>query len=193
VNSLRMLLTACVLVAPSFAAAFDNERSGFMLGIGAGLHTIGLDFNYNGVTIASDSESGIATSFRIGWGFTDQFSLYYVRNASWYRAPYFDGISLYDTTFAVGIMGVGGTYYFSPSAPSAYFLGALGLGDISAPFDSDIDSDTGIAYMLGVGYEFVTHVPVELLFLSTDIESSDLSGFNMQTSSVLLTVNYLWY
>ena len=80
----KFLFVAIILLVlsttPTFA--FDDERRGFLLGFGAGLHGIEEDFIVSGSNIGSQSKSGLATSFKIGGGITDQFTLYYVRNAS---------------------------------------------------------------------------------------------------------------
>jgi hypothetical protein len=172
---------------------FDDNRQGFILGLGAGFHNIDTDFNYDGSKFNSESKSGLATSFKIGWGITNQFALYYVRNASWYSAPYFNGYTTSDITYLAGISGIGGTFYLSPSAPSGYFLGAIGIGDLSAPFESNIKSDTGSAFMLGGGYEVSKHLQIEATLLSTDIDSADDSRLNLKSSSIQFTFNYLWY
>lgn len=194
-KALRLLALATVLtgLAPT-ASAFDDSRQGFLLGLGAGLHTIDLDYQGNGRSLGSESQSGIATSLKIGGGLTDQFALYYVRNVSWYSAPYSsDGFNVQDITYAVGLMGVGATYFFSPSAPSGYILGALGVGDISAPFEPNVDSDTGSAFMFGGGYELGKHVMLEATVLGTDIDSGDIAGLSLETTSLQFTFNYMFY
>lgn len=178
------------LVVSQAASAFDNNRQGFILGLGIGLHTIDLDYKSSGTTVQSNSESGIATSFKIGGGITNQFALYYVRNASWYNAPYAFGSN---ATYTVGISGLGATYYFSPTAPSGYVLGAIGIGDIDAPFESNVEADTGDAFMIGGGYEVSKGVHLEATYLVTDLDSSDISSLTLETSSIQFTVNYLWY
>ncbi len=125
---------------------------------------------------------------KLGGGITNQFALYYVRNASWFSS---DGSN---TTFLVGISGLGASYYFSPSAPSAYILAAIGVGDIAAPFESDIQSETGDATMIGGGFEVNDHLHLEATILTTEIDdSSGFSNFTLKTSSIQFTINYLWY
>ena len=189
----RIVLLLFMLICSQTVFAFDENRKGFILGLGAGLHTTDIDFINSGVSVSSDSEAGLATSFKIGWGFTTQFSLYYVRNASWYSAPFFDGFTISDTIFTLGISGAGISYYFKPTAPSFYVLGALGVGDLSAPFESNVETDTGDAYMLGGGYEMSKHVLFELTWLDADIDSADLSTLKVEGSSIQFTVNYMWY
>jgi len=191
------LLSCCLvtmgLLSTPVANAFDNERRGFVIGLGAGLHTLDIDYKYSGELLASQSEKGIATSFKIGFGVTNQFLVYYVRKASWFNAPVFDGVSVSDTTIISGISGIGVSYYLSGSAPSAYFLGAFGIGDLSAPFESAIETDTGSAYMFGAGYEVSEHVQFEATILKTNIDSKDDANFVLESSSIQFTANYLWY
>lgn len=192
-GKIKHFFAFCFLIMSQSSNAFDDNREGFIVGLGAGFQTINIDFNYSGSEVRSDSEGGFATSFKIGWGITNQFSLYYVRNASWYSAAYDDGFSISDITYTIGIDGVGATYYLSPSSPSGYLLGAIGIGDISAPFESDIGSDTGSAIMFGGGYEASEHIHLEATFLTTNIDSLDNELLNLKTSSIQFTVNYLWY
>ena len=186
-------LAVLLLINIPVANAFDDSREGFVLGLGAGFHNFNEDFNYDGAKISSLSRNGLATSFKIGAGITDQVLLYYVRNASWFSAPYFNGITTSDITYTVGISGVGVTYYFSPSAPSSYILGAVGVGDISAPFEKGVAPDTGSALMFGGGYEVSEHVQLEATVLTTKITSQDDSHLTLKSSSFQLTANYLWY
>jgi len=190
---IKLLLLSLIVLSNSPAFAFDNNRQGFILGFGAGFHTIDIDVIYNGYKLGSDSNSGIATSFKIGAGLTDQFALYYVRNASWYSAPYSDGFTTKDITYTMGIMGLGATYFLSPSAPSGYLLGAIGAGDLSAPFESGISSDTGSAFMLGAGYELNSHFMVEGTWQSTNIDSADDPLLSIESSSFQVTINYVFY
>lgn len=192
-NIFKHLLAVGILLGFQPANAFDGFRSGFMVGLGAGYQTIDVDYSYFGLEIASESYTGPATSLKIGGGVSDQFLLYYVRNASWYTAPSFDGFQTKDVTVLMGISGLGGTYYFSPEAPSVYILGAFGLGDFAAPLESDIEDDTGGAVLLGGGYEISDRVHLEATILSTDIESSDDSNLHVESSSIQVTFNYLWY
>ena len=186
---LRTVSLAAILVAATPAFAFDDQRQGFILGFGAGFHTIRENFYINGYNTGSQTKGGLATSFKIGAGVTDQVSLYYVRNASWFSAPYFDGFSTRDATYTVGISGIGTTYFLAPTAPSGYFLAAIGVGDIATPFE-DARTDTGGAIMFGGGYEFRKNLMMEGTILSTNIPGN---GTTLKSSSLQFTINYLFY
>jgi len=173
----------------SSAFSFDESRKGFSISVGGGFHTIDTEFSLDGAKVASPSENGLATSLKIGGGVNEQVLLYYVRNASWYSGPYFDD----DVTYTIGIGGFGVSYFLSPTAPSAYFLGAIGVGDMSAPFESHIQTDTGSAFMIGGGYEFKPHVQFEATILKADIDSADVNGLSVGSTSLMFTINYNWY
>ena len=72
-------------------------------------------------------------------------------------------------------------------------MGAVGVGDISAPLESNVGSDTGSAVMLGGGYEFVRHIQLEATLLGTDIDSSDVPQLKLKTSSLQVMINYMFY
>lgn len=135
----------------------------------------------------------MATSFKIGAGITDQFALYYVRNASWFSAPYFDGYTTRDATYTIGISGIGATYFLAPSAPSGYFLAAIGAGDIAVPFENNTKANTGGAFMFGGGYEFAKNLMIEATLLSTNIQDNSSPPITLKSSSLQFTINYLFY
>lgn len=192
-DKIKYLLAVIILGSSQLVYAFDENRGGFLLGVGAGLHSTDIDYFFNGNPDGSESESGFATSFKLGGGITDQFALYYVRNASWYSAPAYNGFTVSDTTYTVGISGLGATFYFSPTAPSGYVMAAAGVGDNTAVFESGVDTDTGSAFMLGGGYEFSPHLQLEVTLLRTDLDVSGFSLETLETSSVQVTMNYVWY
>jgi hypothetical protein len=163
-------------------ASIDSDlRQGWMASVGFGFHATSLDDNYIGNT-DSDAESGLATSFKVGYNFTEQFSLQYVRNVSWYTPE--------DDLLATGIMGLGATYYFQPQAETLYISLTAGVGDVG-----NIDastSDTGSAVMFTLGYEFSPHWQLEASWLGTSIDY-DYNDVTKETSSVQFLLNYSWY
>jgi len=190
---IRFLITAYLLVLSQQSFAFDDDRKGFMIGVGLGFQKTSIDTSNSNAS--SNSEAGLATSFRIGGGITEQFSLYYIRSASWFNAPYTEGSNTSDIYYVSGLSGLGASYYFQSSTPSAYLTGALGIGDFAAPFEEDIDSDTdtGSAFMIGGGYEIDQHIQLEVTFLRTSIDSKTFNASDFKTSSLQFTINYLWY
>jgi len=180
-----VLITLLFTAAP--ALAFDDQRAGFILGLGAGLHTLRDHITTNGSNLASRSEAGLATSFKIGGGITDRILIYYVRNASWFSAPY--GNTGRNATYTIGLSGVGTTIFMAPSAPSGYFLAAVGAGEISTPFEN-ATSNTGNALMLGGGYEYQKNLMFEGTLLATSIPSGNVT---LKSASLQFTINFLFY
>jgi len=164
-----------------------------MIGIGLGIQKTNI--NERNLNAASNSETGMATSFKIGGGITQRFSLYYVRSASWFNAPYTEDSNTSDIYYVSGLSGLGASYYFQNSAPSAYITSAIGIGDFAAPLEDDIDSDTdtGSAFMVGGGYELNKHIQFEATYLRTSIDGKSLNASDFKTASLQFTINYLWY
>lgn len=191
-NILKPVSLAAILFSATPALAFDEHRQGFILGLGAGFHSTSLDFTRSGFSPLSQSKSGLATSFKIGAGITDQFALYYVRNASWYSAPYSNNGTTKDALYTIGLSGIGASYFLAPSAPSGYILGAFGVGDLAAPFEK-VNPDTGSAFMFGGGYEFNNHLMFEATLLKANIQGSGFNPTTLKSSSLQFTINYLFY
>jgi hypothetical protein len=192
-NFFKTLLFSVILLLANSALAFDDNREGFILGLGAGLHSIKNDYSLNGLSYLTESKSGLATSLKVGAGITNQFSLYFVRNSSWFSTPVTNGATTKDAHAVVGISGIGATYYFEPAAPSGYMLAAVGGSDYAFPFESNITTKKGGAFMLGGGYEFDKHVMFEVTLLATRVADPDNSYNKIQSSALQFTLNYMFY
>ena len=137
----------------------QESREGWTGSLGIGLHTTSFDVNdFSNV----DSESSIASSLKFGYNFTQQFGIYYVRNASWFSPE--------DDLYVNGISGLGLTYYLKPQSKTLYASLAAGIGDFG-----NIDTstgETGNAFMATIGYEFSPHWQVEANWMLTNIEDN---------------------
>jgi len=172
------------LVAVSTAQAFEGQKQGFMLSVGAGLSSITTEVGLSGYYGSADETStGFATSFKIGYGFTNQFLLYYMNDVSWYG---FDD-DPYDDTYTSGFTGVDASYYVEENSP-AYVLAGIGLGSFTN-FSEDA-GETGSSFVLGAGYEVTPHLNIEGTYLVTSIEED---GVELDTDAFRLTLNYMWY
>jgi hypothetical protein len=159
------------------AFGFDGKREGFIIGLGAGFHSTNFELYDDDI-----SKSGFATSLKIGYGFSEDVTLYYIRNASWFKSS--------DDLYANGIMGIGSTYYFSPRAETFYLSGAIGLGDFTNIDESE--SESGFGLMLGAGYELRKHIKLEANMIMSTIDL-DYQDKDLKPTSFQLTINYLWY
>jgi len=171
-------LLFCLLITSQQAFALDGTRKGFSISVGGGFHSIEVDSQESFFTTTEPlSESGIATSLKIGGGVNQNLSLYYIRNASWFDNEY---------VYVAGMSGIGATYHVRPTAPSLYFLASVGIADYAAPFTENIDVTTGTGYMFGLGYEFKPHWMIEGTYFISEYDDGDVT-------SPQLTLNYMWY
>ena len=159
-----LVLTAVIVTATS-VYAFDGERKGFILGFGIGPGYTNFSQEINGLELDSEGKVSIATDFKIGYGFNEQFLLYYENRLSWfnltvideaYYDPWADELTFTETdvTIAHGIGLVGMSYYFQTEAPSFYILGSVGVSTWSAPFETN--SDTSVGFGISRSVSLVT-------------------------------------
>lgn len=181
---LHKLLAPCVaaltIAQASNVVAFDGQRTGFMLGIGAGAHASDVEAE-DGI-ILDQSSSGFALALRVGAGVSDRFAVYFLRDGN------FDG----DVVF--GLTGVGATYYFRSSGPSAYLTGGVGFGDVSED-DIDTDSAIGSAAMFGGGFAFTQgfHLDGSIMAVSATLEDDFDNDIDHDTFSFRVMAGYNWY
>lgn len=163
------------------ARAFDGNRQGFQLGLGLGAH---------GSEFANESETGVGSNFKIGWGITNQFSIYYVNYVSWFNA----GGYLYTSALS----GVGGAFYFSPTRPSFYLTAAVGAASLNG-IDTDDDlvdnsaSGDGGGVAFGFGFELRKLLSFEATFVVSNIDYDNSILGDQDHNSVLLTANMGFY
>ncbi len=145
--------------------AFNGRRKGFLLGVGLGPGQT----NFGG---DPGGKLGINADFKIGHGFSDQTQVYWTAKTSWFRmetGSYYGYPFTHKHTIISGFGGIGVSYFLQPKAPSYYLTGGLGYSTWGR-FNSDeqgIDeSDFGIGFFSGVGYEFAPHWSVEVVLIA---------------------------
>ena len=163
------------MLTVSTASAFDDQREGFLIGLGAGLNLTNTGF-YN----SSETSFGLSTAFKIGYGFNNQFLLYYTNDVSWY------GLDRSDDWFVTGASGIGASYYIEENSPY-YVMGSLGIGTFADFTSGESADDTGLAFTLGGGYEYSPHVLLETTW--QNISTGDDTSNNV----FKFTINYMWY
>ena len=191
-NKLKIItLSISLLSVHSFAevknTSTKESKIGWTGSLGLGFHASSLDLSDSSKV---SSFTGIASSFKLGYNFTEEFSLYYVRNASWYTqdVPYLLGDTK-EETFVSGITGIGVSYYFSPTNPALYAGLAVGLGDYTNVTQNSVD--IGMAVMATLGYEFAPHWQGELSLLNTSIDGTHEN--TIDSTSLQVLINYAWY
>ena len=158
---------------------FEKSREGWAGSLGLGLHRT--SFNILHYDDDPKSRTSIASSFKIGYNFTNQLGIQYINNVSWYKHE--------KDRYASGITGIGATYYFLPEQETWYASTALGIGTYANL--SEDESATGPAFMATVGYEFSPHWQAEASWIKSSID--DANDDTLESSSLQFLINYSWY
>lgn len=185
---LALFVLACVLMSAMSASAFDDERRGFILGLGAGFGSAKqtVTASAGGLSVdASTSTGGFATDFRIGGGINDQFLLYWTGQQVFF--------SEFDELWAQGISGLGAAYFLEPTAPSLFFEAVLGVGGLI--WVKEFEADTGFGFSIGAGYEFSPHWCLQASYFRANVGSDSYAGVSMDqsVSSFRVTISWLAY
>jgi hypothetical protein len=171
------------VVTPSSGLA-QKPRKGFILDLGVGI--AGISQSSNSPGSGRETTGAVGTDFKIGHAPTDQLLIYYSNDAAFYKeTSSFGG----DVLVAVGMSGVGATYFLQPAAPSFYLNGALGIAALNAVSLDDATQDgiTGWGVSLGGGYEFARH-----WLLDGDLVLGRLDG-GLNTSTLRVGIVWLLY
>jgi hypothetical protein len=116
-----------------------QERQGLFVGVGLGWGA--LDITCEGCEV--DRESGFSGNFRIGGALSDKVLLG-AESEGWYK-------SVEGTSISFGTLTV--SAYFYPSSKGLYLRGGVGLAVLSASDGEFSDSDTGLGFSFGAGYD----------------------------------------
>ena len=210
-STTAILALALILVLAATSLAFDGNRKGFILGAGLGLgytsHKNSLEHETQGVTSFERlTSTGLATDFRIGYGFSEGFLLYYTSKVNWLKAGWVvqreDTIPPYekywaeseDTTTAAGVGGIGLSYYLDPESSPLYLIVAVPLAGWVAPFEDNMNTLGGLGFSAGAGYEFAKHLSVEaVVFYGRVSDDQEPLKFKNNFFGAMVTVNGLLY
>ena len=116
-----------------------QEKQGLFVGIGLGWGS--LDITCEGCEM--DRESGFSGNFRIGGAVSDQV-LIGAESEGWYKS--IEGASISFGTLTASA-------YFYPASKGLYLRGGIGLAVLSASDGGFSDSDTGLGFSFGAGYD----------------------------------------
>jgi|GEM_PF-2081454 len=169
------------------ANAFDDKKEGLIIGLGAGISLSSTDFSsaYSGwSTGRADAELGVATSFKLGYGFNENYTLYYFRNSAFVHGYSKDPN---ERTYGNCVTGLGMNYYMDDS--DFYVLAGLGVGQLSKLADSERHAQRGFGAIAGVGYEYADHVQLEINYLATRVDDD----IKLSTDALQFTLNYYFY
>lgn len=174
------LLFALLSVWSLHAHAFDGQRSGFMMNLGAGMGQAKLTAEAMGFEVSND-EIGFGTDFRLGGGISENTLIYYFNRTIFY--------SVDDYSFVNGMSGAGVSYFFDTYAPGFYVSGGLGMGVWMDLEESE--SESGWGFMIGGGYEFAPNFTIEASYLSAKVAEED--GVDLSISNIQVFVSWLAY
>lgn len=160
------------------------DRQGFRLGLGLGLGNTNLE--YDGFTIRgedSNNFTGFATSFEVGYGVTNQLSINYINNVSWFSDQ--------GDKYGGGFSGISMNYYIDNTVDTFYVVGGLGFG-ILRDFDSGNHTDAEGSFLLGGGYA-MSNWEFEVDVEFTNFGESDYSRYGMDMRTIQATVSYMFF
>lgn len=147
-----IVLLICSTPVVTDAQLFDGEREGLLLGIGVGYAAIASGGDYEGSAV------GFVTSGKIGYGLSDQFSLF-LSSAVPQLSPHL------------------GCMYFTDRNSNYYLQGLLGF--------AGSEEDRHLSISGGIGYELRDHVSLELMLGYTRFSDTYTTGINFWTGEVI--------
>jgi hypothetical protein len=162
------------------AAAFDGERKGFTVqfGLGAG---------YVRDNTHGSSGAAAGATINVGYGLNDRLALFFSeRAAAWQKDS---------RPAALGVSGLGATFYFAEVAPSGFFTGTVGSAFYAR---QDYGHEEGFGISIGGGYEFKKNWSLGVDYLLGRFSPADTGyGYSVDTGytnrAVAVKVNHHWY
>ena len=156
----QLALLALAMLATLFSGtgfAFDGNRAGFILGIGAGAGYVRNTFSdFPDLTQAKFAGK---TDFFIGYAPSNRLAITWSNKVSWYRDDFIetsffsDDITVYNNIIvASGTGGLGITCFLSEDINANFIQAVIGLNVVTSPFE-DLGTSTGFGLGIGVGRE----------------------------------------
>ena len=154
---MKNILIVCVLfiLLASTAWSFDGNRKGFVLGGGLGFAATA-KWEVDGLSIISESGSGIGLNLLIGFACDENNMIVYEGNVAGYKS---DAV---DVNLSQGFNGAAWYHYFG--LPGKSMFTTVGLGFYVFEADGYDANDLGGAIMIGAGYEFARHWQIGAYF-----------------------------
>ena len=144
------------------ANAFDYERKGFVIGVGAGYSPL-MKGSWGEPAVDFDDQSGLAVDFLIGYAWNNRNMLLYLVSGGGYEDTlnvYYGGTLIHqnEIQYSQGFSGVAFRHYFSAEDRSLFATVGLGF-EVWVPSELDY-CHRGIGFLLGGGYEFIKHFQI---------------------------------
>jgi opacity protein-like surface antigen len=167
--------TLTALLLRNTANAFDDNKEGFILGLGIGASSIKTTY-----TRGDSRDTGFATSLKLGYGFNRQTIMYLGAIGDAYK---------YDDkgkTVNTALTGIGLDYYINQNSPF-YITAMVGVGSVSELKNTKIQ--TGYGFLVGAGYEISEHITLQADYMKINTDDK----LNADTDAIRFTINYTWY
>ncbi len=174
-----LIVFVCVMLLWGSAFAFDNDRSGFVIGVAGGITPV---FDWD-VKILPPAFS-LNYNLGYGWNKKNIVVIELNRSIKIYSSESSSGKSL--NMSQAGIRSLTWYHYFDNEHPS-YFT-AIGIGKY---FGADIDNNLG--FVVGAGYEFRQHWHTALYISGTktdNLETLEKDKAYVQLSIVIMYMLY---
>ena len=190
-----VLVCLCISGAGT-AFAFDGNRAGFILGIGAGggyardaVSIDSSDFGFSGFSVdVSQSHFAGKTDFLIGYAPSNRLAITWSSKVSWYSS---------DDLIANGTYGLGITYFLSEDINANFIQAVIGFNNVSIPFADKDEYEkrtwTGFGLGIGFGREVSKNwiIGLDATWGRSASESED--GFGLTTFGIGVYFSHIWY
>ena len=177
-NIKRISLFLLASLALSAGLSADDQKRGFIVGVGLGAGHVGYTSYWSWETWKSRAYA-IAGNFKIGYAPSNSLELFVMSDGMFYRRE--------GAKDALAILGAGLAKYLGHAGTGPYVTGGIGMSVLSrSSWDGSLE--TGLGGLFGLGYEFVKHLSIQ-----GDVFVASLFRGNEKASGWRLTLNYLFY
>ena len=167
--------TIATLLLMTNANAFDDNKEGFILGLGVGASSVKTTY-----TGGSSRDTGFSTSIKLGYGINEQLIAYIDAAGDLYK--YNDKGDRVNTAMT----GIGLDYYINQNSPF-YVTGMVGFASVNKL--KKAKDQTGYGFLVGAGYEITDHITLQADYMKINTDDK----LNADTDAIRFTVNYTWY
>ena len=183
-----------VLLFVSLCSGLDNNRKGFVLGVGAGLAPLS-QFSSKAI---KENEPAQAGNFIIGHGLDNRNIVAFEFNFTYRHSDYYSEIGrrtrrLFGTspfhgsqTITQGFKGVTWYHYFNP-LPKAPFT-IVGVGFYNLTPKSLRATDSGFGFLIGGGHGLSRHIQIAGYY-----SHGQSNGGNLKHDQVSVLISYIAY
>lgn len=183
----RFILKVLIIMGIT-SSVYGEGIDGLFASLGVGVANTQTDFEsveQGWSTGESEKETGLAASFKVGYGVKKDLAIYLFRESSFVFGYENDPD---ESSYGNCITGLGVIYYLDNSNIFYTFFG-IGEGQFTKVSEADSEGEKGGGYVLGLGVNVLPNIHLELSTLETDIDDD----VKLESESTRLTLNYYWY